>query len=352
MVGHNPNVLWSVSFQLSFAAMAGIAVLAEPIDGWLRTRLRGQAEYESADSPALATVSVTAAMTAAATVATLPLVAFYFQRVSLVGLPATVLALPALPLVLVTQALAGVVGLVATPAALPLGWLAWVATGYMTGVVGLFAALPSASLETGRIAPLLVWAYYGVFAMWPARRRLHGAANWALPRLRATSLRPRIAGRGVPWWALVTAVSVAALVWAAALSLPDGRLHVTFADVGQGDAVLITTPGGQRVLIDGGPDPVDAARLLGASLPFWDRSIELVVLTHPHSDHVTGLTEALRRYQVHSIVEREVQAESLAYREWRQAVEDEGRWSRRRGKDSSSPSTTGYTFRCWAPLRL
>ena len=109
MVAINPNVLWSVSFQLSFTAMAGIALLTQPISLWLQslydyrlgTRRGGS---RTAPTPILQAASYTVAMTIAATIATLPLIALYFERVSLVGLPTTLLVLPALPLVLVTQA--------------------------------------------------------------------------------------------------------------------------------------------------------------------------------------------------------------------------------------------------------
>lgn len=92
MVTIAPNTLWSVSFQLSFAAMAGIAVLSEPLSRRLQMiwtgRLRASDPLLGAELPAgWATVSDIVAMTIAATVATLPLIAFYFQRVSLVGLP-------------------------------------------------------------------------------------------------------------------------------------------------------------------------------------------------------------------------------------------------------------------------
>jgi beta-lactamase superfamily II metal-dependent hydrolase len=120
------------------------------------------------------------------------------------------------------------------------------------------------------------------------------------------------------------AVAVAALVWAAALSMPDGKLHVTFADVGQGGMVLITTPGGKTIVVDGGPDPSVAARLVGEKLPFWRRSIDLVVLTHPHQDHVSGLNEVLRRYEAFHILERQFPFESTAYQGWRRAVSTEG----------------------------
>lgn len=71
-------------------------------------------------------------------------------------------------------------------------------------------------------------------------------------------------------------------------------------DVGQGDSILIRTAGGRNVLIDGGPDNSVVYRL-GRYIPFFDRQIDLVVLTHPEADHVTGLVEVLRRYRVERI---------------------------------------------------
>ncbi len=71
-----------------------------------------------------------------------------------------------------------------------------------------------------------------------------------------------------------------ALLWLAVLSMPDGRLHVYALDVGQGDAILVRTGDGQNVLIDGGPDPILLASRLGEVLPFWERDIDLVLVTH------------------------------------------------------------------------
>ena len=118
-------------------------------------------------------------------------------------------------------------------------------------------------------------------------------------------------------------IVVAALVWIAALELPDGRLRVAFADVGQGDSALITTPSGKQVLVDGGPDPNLAAQRLGASIPFWDRTIDVAVLTHAHSGHVTGMVEALRRYDIGYVIESRVAYESLPYEIWRNALTEE-----------------------------
>jgi competence protein ComEC len=113
-------------------------------------------------------------------------------------------------------------------------------------------------------------------------------------------------------------------VWSVALTTPDGKLHVSFLDVGQGDAVLIQTPNGQNILIDGGPDPQKINLELSKKLPFWDRTIDLVVCTQPQADHVTGLVDVLQRYKVKQVLESGVSYNSSIYQEWLRLVEDKG----------------------------
>ena len=79
-----------------------------------------------------------------------------------------------------------------------------------------------------------------------------------------------------------------------------GILTVSFLDVGQGDSVFIDTPSGRQVLIDGGPDR-SVLRELGKILPWWDRSIDVVIATHPDADHISGLVDVLQRYRVENI---------------------------------------------------
>jgi len=79
------------------------------------------------------------------------------------------------------------------------------------------------------------------------------------------------------------------------------NLEVDFLDVGQGDAILIKTPYNQNILVDGGPDNSVLSEL-GKNLPFFDKNIDLIILTHPHSDHVVGLVEILRRYKVKKVI--------------------------------------------------
>lgn len=86
-----------------------------------------------------------------------------------------------------------------------------------------------------------------------------------------------------------------------ALRIPHHQLWVDFLAVGQGDAILISTPTGERILIDGGPEQTILEEL-GQVMPFLERRIDLVILTHPHADHVMGLIQVLRRYEVGAVL--------------------------------------------------
>ena len=99
---------------------------------------------------------------------------------------------------------------------------------------------------------------------------------------------------------------------------------MTFLDVGQGDAVFIQTPSGRQVLVDGGPGESALLAQLGRQMPFWDRGIDVVVLTHSDADHLTGLVPVLARYEVGIVVSREEPAETDLYARWLELVAAEG----------------------------
>jgi competence protein ComEC len=110
------------------------------------------------------------------------------------------------------------------------------------------------------------------------------------------------------------------LVWAAAFQQPDRRLHLYVLDVGQGDALLLVSPQGHTVLVDGGPDPARLATQLGRHLPFWQRSLDLLVLTHPHEDHLAGLVDALARYDVGQVIQTPYTVTTETAQAWDRAL--------------------------------
>jgi len=101
-----------------------------------------------------------------------------------------------------------------------------------------------------------------------------------------------------------------------------GKLVVNFFDVGQGDSIFIKTPNNQKILIDGGPDNGVLAKL-GKNLPFYDKEIDLMILTHPHSDHLVGLVEVLKRYKVKKIISTGVIHATPEYLAWLEEIKEQ-----------------------------
>lgn len=101
----------------------------------------------------------------------------------------------------------------------------------------------------------------------------------------------------------------------------DNILEVTFFDVGQGDAIFIETPNQAQVLIDGGPDKTILEKL-NQTMPFYDRTIDLLILTHPDDDHLAGLVEVLNYYQVGHILTSGIKKDTAIYQRWRDLIEE------------------------------
>lgn len=112
---------------------------------------------------------------------------------------------------------------------------------------------------------------------------------------------------------------VCVLLGAHLLRLPHGELMIDFLNIGQGDAVLLTTPDQHTILIDGGPEQT-VLEELGAVMPFTRKRIDLMVLTHPHADHMMGLIQVLRRYEVGAVLFSGVNANSPLYETFLQEI--------------------------------
>jgi competence protein ComEC len=299
-----PPLLWDVGFQLSALATAGLLAFAGPISQRLG-RL-----------PPLVREPV--ALTVAAQVATLPVVLGSFERLSLVAPLANVAVVPLVPLVMAACALAAPAGLLVAPfAGGPLvDGVVWVAGGLawmpLRALVAVGSAAGSVPLASVPVEPpgWLPFAWYPLVA-WAALRRPTETA----PDPLSLGLAPLGADAGTGahdgerWHVrtpppLVMAGGVAFLLVGLTVATgPDGRLHLAALDIGQGDAILVTAPDGATALIDGGPDPERTLRELGQQLPFHRRRIDLLVLTHPHQDHVAGLVDVLDRYRVRAVLD-------------------------------------------------
>ena len=257
-----------------------------------------------------AVLSQPLATTLAAQVFVLPIVAQTFQQVSIVSPFANLLAAPLVPGAIEWGALTVFVGSLSEQLAAPFAWLTWLHLALLTKAVEATARVPFGLLEIGGLGGIGFVAYYGLLAVVLAGRG-------GVPASTAQGLvMPRVG------FASRTALGLGALgIVAITLPANDGLLRVTVFDVGQGDAILIQSPAGQRILVDGGPDGSAIGVALGKHLPFWDKGIDLAVLTHGHDDHLAGLLDVLDTYQVRQVLAGQSSAaESATYQRWQESA--------------------------------
>jgi len=311
MTAHDATVAEDLSFQLSFASTLGLVVLSPGLSAWGEVWLArlGPAAHALL-RPAVAVLSVTLAAVAFV----LPVSALNFGRASLAAPAANVVAAPAFVAALVGSAVVSLAGVLWSGATDWLWWLAWAPAAYLTAVARAFSSLPLASLQVDGFGLGHAIACYAALA----------AAVWAAARW-----RPQVPQRPpIPAWAAgagTVAVLGGLVLWlATAGGGHDGRLRVTFLDVGEGNAVLVTTPGGRRVLIDGGPSGEAIAAALSRHLRPGERRIDLLVLTYPRAGRLAGLLEVLERYEVGTVVAPPVGVGTALFRAWQDALWREG----------------------------
>jgi competence protein ComEC len=286
MLVADPAAVDDLGLQLSALATAGLVLWQEP----LATRLG------ALPSPLRHSI----ATTLAATAPTLPVVAGAFGRVSLVSVLANLVCVPLFPPLMLAGAATSFAGVVSLDLARPVALLAWISAWMLRTAVETFAGLPFASLAVpdGAFTGLAVATLeIGVVRL---------ASRIEMPHLSLSSIRlhpPRTGALPRPHALLFVLAILPAALAAAWPAAPSG-VRVIALDVGQGDAYLVEA-GDVRLLVDGGPDPARLLDELGATLAPWQRRIDMVALTHAHTDHGAGLLAALDRYDVGVAIEPE-----------------------------------------------
>lgn len=334
----HPAVLWDVSFQLSAAATAGLLLFTPVFNGWLLRWIPGfqpgplLAVYATDEQTASgAGANVPGArevvqekvvgllrgllqdgliVTVAANLTVTPLILLHFGRLSLTTLPANLAIAPVQPYIMIWGSAALIAGWLGATALVPyLLWVPWLCLEWTWAVVRRFAVWEGEGIlleNFGLVHALLLYAGLGLIL---ARRGVMSRVRVWWARLRSGAVSEPGTQKRAQWRVLqglaptapapLAVLAVATLlVWRVALTQPDGYLHVYFLDVGQGDGIFIQTPQGRQVLIDGGISPQRLQMELGAVMPFWDRTLDLLVLTHPDSDHMDGQIAVPARYWV------------------------------------------------------
>ena len=326
-----PATVGDAGFQLSVLATAGLIAWATSITARLRSVRGGIMPAWLAES---------LGVSFAAEAATLPVVLAGFGRFAVLAPAVNLVVVPLVPAAMATGALAlvgGWLGLAGAPSVLAvvLGLPGWLVLAVLVTVVRAAAALPFASVNLpapwSSVAGLLV--AIAVLAVASGRLRIRRPAWLARRRTPTVPDAPKQARtaptkpatpvrmpRAMRFVAASLALSLVVVILAAA-NRPDGLVRVTVLDVGQGDAILVEGGRGGRLLVDGGPDPDRLLVALDARLPPWDRRIDLLVLTHPHEDHVAGLALLLTRYRIGRTFEPGMIGPGPGYRAWQAALD-------------------------------
>ena len=280
-----PHAVFSISFQLSYIAVLAMALLGE----------NGLSRRENGDGPPGNSEPETSrigrswkklraylGMTIAAGAATLPLTACYFNQIGWVGFLSNPIVVPLVGMVVVPLGLACSVGAVLLEStSLPLAGLNDALARGLFSMIEWFARLPAAELHVpAPPAPVLIAVYLA--GLLPLVSRGSRLRRWG----------------AIGLCLLIMTVWIAR-VWA---SHPDGRLRVTFLDVGQGDAAWIEMPDGKTMLVDGGGayGNFDLGRL--AVAPYlWNTGrfrIDYLVASHPQLDHMGGLSYLAKKFRI------------------------------------------------------
>lgn len=316
-----PALAGDAGFQLSSLATAGLIAWGTPITARLAGANPGRLRRLLAEG---------LGVSLAAQAATLPIILADFGRLSLVAPAVNLLVVPLVAPAMAAGAVALIAGwltLLGGPAAIATmgGLPAWALLSAMIGIGRAGASLPFASVVLDAPWSTLAGAIAGAAIFGISRRRAPTIALTTSPPIHrsATTHSP-----GVPQHLKVA--GAAFLVAVAGLGVvlvhrPDGVARVTVLDVGQGDAILVEGGAGGRLLVDGGPDPGRLLVALDERLPPWDRRIDVVILTHPHEDHVAGLVGLLARYRVGRVFEPGMNGPGPGFAAWRAALAKVGR---------------------------
>ncbi len=275
----NPSLPWDISFQLSFSGTLGLVLFADPLLAWLTHLLARRVSFPLARRIA-APIAEYFLFTLAAQAATLPIIAYHFQRVSLSAVMANPLVLPIQPLVMVLGGLALLGGLAWLPLGQLLAGIIWPLPALTIRAAEALAQLPNGSLVTGQVGLALVILYYALLFA------------FAVGLLRPARFRGWLA----PGAALLLAALLALGAWRSALAAPTGKLQLTLLGLQGGPALLVRAPQGQTALLNGAADSRALEDALARRLPPFGARLDALLITTRYASPLNALASLVERF--------------------------------------------------------
>jgi competence protein ComEC len=281
----NPLVLWDVSFQLSFFATLGLILYSEPFSNFTNRIIERLIKEDTSTIARIINENVV--LTFAAQLTTIPIMAYHFKRISLISFIANPFILPVQPPVMIVSGLAVIVSLIIYPLGQLIAWIAWPFSAYSIRVVELFDQVPHGVIVLGDSSIWFVLVFFATL--------LTLTFGWS--NIREWFQRTAGALRAIALTASFSLLFICMILfWRASATAGDGQFHITFLEVGSADAVLIQTPEGRNILINGGASVTELSDELGRRLPFFSRKLDWLVIASTQEEQLAALPRALEIY--------------------------------------------------------
>lgn len=280
----NPMALWDVGFQLSVAATLGLILYAEPFSNFTLNLLTKLFKQDMKAFARILNESVT--LTFAAQLTTIPIMAYHFNRISLVSFIANPFILFVQPAVMVLGGAAVFASLILFPLGQLIAWFAEPFAAYTIRIVELFDGLARSSMLFMEVELWhLILGYtllLGVTFNWDEIKKRIQALSGSLRAVALTAT-------------LMFLFACTIMIWRASATTGDGQLHITFLEAGSADAVLIQTPDGRNVLINGGESASKLSDELGRRLPYFSRKLDWLVIASTQEEQLAALPRVVER---------------------------------------------------------
>jgi competence protein ComEC len=321
----DPFLLWDVGFQLSFLATLGIIFLTPYLQRLMQPIAR---------LPAGSLIVEMTAVTLAAQIATLPILAVAFQQISLIAPIANLLVAPLPGPLMLLGLVISVTGLVFHEISLLCGWIAWPLLCYMKTIIIQCSLLPFSSIHVDNVPASIAWLYYALLALAIGFLRYRypllpksthtQSSTKQYPSLLTPHNRRLLYVGGVVLIIAITGITVILPPSTAGSTISFFNIDATKAN-GQhrhGEAIFLRTQDGKTLLINGGNDSISLSQLLDSRLPSWQRALDMVILTSPQQDTITGLQDVLKRYQIGAIFDAGMAHPTATYARWRRMINE------------------------------
>lgn len=304
-----PQALFDISFQLSYLS---VLVIGYAVALWNDLKIRAETRFGKIRNSAILLVIISLLTS----IATGPLVSYYFNQFSFAGIIANMVVVPFAGLVIVPLGLfSGMLSLFVHH--LPFAGINQSVSDMFIDVVAFFSRLPFAQFHPP--APSVLWLI--TFGLFLSSLFIYARAGLL------SRFNPFVSSLRVPMLPVVVMIvsGIALILSFAPLFMQQRETSVSFPDVGQGDSALIELPSGKTILIDGGgtrDNRFDIGRRVLAPY-LWNkgvRRLDLVVLSHPHPDHMNGLLFIMKEFDVDEVWDSGRDADLPGYNEFRTVI--------------------------------